>query len=215
VNFLVAPQVRAVYERRRMNFDIPEETFDGLIFDCDGTLADNMPLHHRAWSEALERFGAHFPVELFYQLGGVPARGTVEELNRRFGWSLDPEAVAEQKEAVFMHLVEHTEPIEAVVELVARFRGKKRMAVASGGRRQIVSRTLQVLGLSEAFDAIVTTEDYARGKPAPDPFLEAARRIGVEPARCVVLEDTPTGAAAAEAAGMRYRLVPSRHVPGA
>jgi HAD superfamily hydrolase (TIGR01509 family) len=82
------------------------------------------------------------------------------------------------------------------------------MAVASGGHRRIVLNTLRALGIADLFQAIVTSEDYKRGKPSPDPFLEAALRLGVPPESCLVFEDTATGIAAANAAGMRSVLVP-------
>jgi HAD superfamily hydrolase (TIGR01509 family) len=99
-------------------------------------------------------------------------------------------------------------PIEPVVALVHEFYGKIPMAVASGGYRKIVIQTLDSLGITEKFDAIVGCEDYERGKPAPDPFLEAARRLNVPPEKCLVFEDAPTGVESAKAAGMQYVLVP-------
>src|SRR5437588_11431413 len=82
------------------------------------------------------------------------------------------------------------------------------MPVASGGRRSIVTKTLDALGLAEKFNAIIGAEDYVNGKPAPDPFLTAAARLSVEPAKCLVFEDTQIGITAAKAAGMQWVLVP-------
>ena len=84
------------------------------------------------------------------------------------------------------------------------------MAVASGGGRLSVHKTLKSLGLLELFDTIVTSEDYKNGKPSPDPYLEAARRLGVEPTGCLVFEDTEIGRQSAHAAGMSCVLVESR-----
>jgi len=84
------------------------------------------------------------------------------------------------------------------------------MAVASGGGRASVHKTLASLGLMELFDAIITSEDYQNGKPFPDPYLEAARRLGVEPTACLVFEDTEIGRQSAHAAGMECVLVDSR-----
>ena len=108
---------------------------------------------------------------------------------------------------LFIDLIPQTLPIEPVVELVHQFHGAKPLAVASGGTREIVTKILSALGILKKFDAVITTEDYRQGKPAPDPFLEAARRLGVAPERCLVFEDTTAGIAAAKAAGMQWVLV--------
>jgi HAD superfamily hydrolase (TIGR01509 family) len=83
----------------------------------------------------------------------------------------------------------------------------KPLAVASGGKREVVTKTLSALGIIGKFQAIVTAEDCRRGKPAPDPFLEAARQLGVAPEKCLVFEDTTAGIEAAKAANMQWVLV--------
>ena len=192
-----------------MKIQIPDGEFDGYIFDCDGTLADTMGLHFEAWSQALED-KSEFPEALFYELGGMPAREVIQVLNERYGHNMPVEATAEYKEKLFLELIPRILPIESVVAFVHEFHGRKPLAVASGGHRAIVIKTLTALGILDKFDAIVGAEDYQNGKPAPDPFLEAARRIGVPPERCLAFEDTQIGVAAAQAAGMQTVLVPSR-----
>ncbi len=188
---------------------LPPGEFSAYIFDCDGTLADTMPTHYRAWTSALGEHAEKFPEALFYELGGVPTARIVEILNERYGLSLNVAATVHQKEATFLDLSPQIAAIEPVVALAREFsRNNKPMAVASGGHRRIVLNTLRALGIADLFKAVVTAEDYQRGKPAPDPFLEAALRLGVPPSECLVFEDTATGVAAAQAAGMRYVLVP-------
>jgi beta-phosphoglucomutase family hydrolase len=196
------------YGARALKLKLPAGDFAAYIFDCDGTLADTMPLHYQAWCAALREYQAEFPEALFYELGGVPTERIIEILNERHGHNLPVREAYERKEALFRALIPQVTPIEPVVELVHQFYGEFPLAVASGGTRDIVTRTLAGLGLLEKFQAIVTAEDYRQGKPAPDPFLEAARQLGVPPARCLVFEDTSTGIAAAQAAGMKYVLVP-------
>jgi beta-phosphoglucomutase family hydrolase len=193
-----------------MNIKLPDGDFAAYIFDCDGTLADTMPLHYRAWCAALKEYNAEFPEALFYELGGVPTERIVEILNERHGHSMPVRETAAFKDNLFVQLIPQTLPIEPVVELVRQFHGAKPLAVASGGTREIVTKILDALGILKMFDAIVTAEDYRRGKPAPDPFLEAARQLGVPPDQCLVFEDTPAGIAAANAAGMRWVRVPPR-----
>jgi beta-phosphoglucomutase family hydrolase len=192
-----------------MRLDLPAHPFKAYIFDCDGTIADTMPLHFRAWTRAMEEFGGTFPEELFYSWGGIPTSKIVEQLNEKFGTRMDPIVVPRVKEEYFVELIPEVLPIEPVVALVKQFHGTAPMAVASGGHREIVVKTLDALGLTPYFETIVGAEDVAHGKPAPDPFLEAARRLGVEPGACLVFEDSPTGIEAAKAAGMQYVLIPS------
>lgn len=186
---------------------IPEGDFDAYIFDCDGTLADSMPLHYKAWCAALGEHDADFPEALFYELGGVPAEGIVEILNERHGYNMPVQETALFKEELFTKMICQIAPIAPVVALVHEFYGKLPLAVASGGFRAIVTKTLEVIGVGGKFDAIVGCEDYANGKPAPDPFLVAAARLKVEASRCLVFEDTRIGIRAAEAAGMKWVLV--------
>ncbi len=186
---------------------LPAGDFRAFIFDCDGTLADNMPLHYRAWSRAMADFGGSYPEELFYEWGGVPTAEIVRRLNARFGLTLDVDQVVERKEHYYREMIPQVEAVHHVVELVRGHHGEKPMAVASGGHRDLVVRTLHALGIHDLFDAVIAAEDYDRGKPHPDPFLTAAARLGVEPAHCLVFEDTATGAQAAQAAGMACVLV--------
>jgi len=191
-----------------MDLILPEGNFEAYIFDCDGTLADTMPLHYKAWCAALKDAACNFPEALFYQLGGTPTEKIVELLNDRCGTSLPPKETALKKEKIYLEMIPQILPIEPVVALVNQYYGSYPMAVASGGHRYVVLQTLNALGIAEKFDAIVGAEDYIHGKPAPDPFLEAARRLSVSPAKCLVFEDARPGIEAAEAAGMQWVLIP-------
>jgi len=188
---------------------IPSGDFSGYIFDCDGTLADTMPLHFRAWRRIVEELGGAFPEELFYQWGGKPTAQILTLLRDEHGLKVrDVAKAAERKEEYFSEMLHEVKPIDAVLQIARQWHGVKPMAVASGGFRPQVERTLDVLGIRSLFDAVVCVEDYARGKPSPDPFLEAARRLNVPPAECLVFEDSPLGVQAAKAAGMKYVFVP-------
>jgi HAD superfamily hydrolase (TIGR01509 family) len=188
--------------------DLPSGDFDAYIFDCDGTLADTMPTHYKAWLTALGDHASDFPEAMFYELGGVPTARIVEILNERHNYHLPVEETVTHKESLFLEMSHEIAAIEPVIALARQYDGQKPLAVASGGHRRIVMNTLRALGIAELFQAIVCSEDYQRGKPSPDPFLEAALRLNVAPERCLVFEDTATGIAAATAAGMRSVLVP-------
>ena len=174
----------------------------GLVFDCDGTLADTMPLHWRAWQMITIRHELHFPEDRFYSLGGVPSRDILKMLAQEQGRSLDHIAVAHEKEEAYMPMLPQVEPIHAVVEIAKENFGKIPMAVASGGTQKIICDVLEHLNIRHMFAAIVTSEMVKNQKPAPDIFLEAARLIGVEPKFCRAYEDTDLGLQAIRSAGM-------------
>lgn len=173
-----------------------------LIFDCDGTLADTMPLHWHAWRVVLERHGIHFTEERFYALGGVPSRDILKMLREEQGLSYDHQAVSVEKELAFLPFIPKVKGIPEVVAIAREHYGKLPMAVASGGKKRVVEQVLQQLGIHHWFGAVVTSEDVIRQKPEPDIFLEAARRLGVGPQFCRGYEDTDLGMNAIRAAGM-------------
>ncbi|MBI1370336.1 MAG: HAD-IA family hydrolase [Planctomycetes bacterium] len=174
----------------------------GLIFDCDGTLADTMPAHFLAWNTTLHRYNLHLPEDRFYSLGGVPTNKIVAMLADEAGLSLDVEAVAHEKELAFHEALHEIGCIEPVVAIAAEHRGKLPMAVATGSLRWSAERMLKHLNILDWFDALVCADDVTRHKPEPDVFLEAARRIGVAPQRACAYEDTDLGIEAARRAGM-------------
>jgi beta-phosphoglucomutase family hydrolase len=174
----------------------------GLIFDCDGTLADTMPLHWIAWSSVSKKYGLHFPEERFYALGGVPSRDILKMLSQEQNIPLDHLAVSLEKENAYLPLLPQVQPIHEIVSIARENHRQLPMAVASGGVKHIIEQVLAHLGIRDLFDAIVTSEDVRRQKPAPDIFLEAARRIGISPQECRAYEDTDLGMQAIRDAGM-------------
>lgn len=183
--------------------EIPAQV-KGLIFDCDGTIADTMPLHYQSYLDALGPAGEHFSKDMFFELAGVPAEPVMEELNKRFDVGIDAKQVAEEKERLFGERLHRAASVEAVEQVIREYHGKLPMAVASGGTGDNIRRTLKVLDLASFFDVMVSADDVENGKPSPDIFLEAARRMGVEPEYCLVFEDADMGIKAARAAGMKW-----------
>jgi len=173
-----------------------------LIFDCDGTLADTMPLHWKAWQVVAQRYQLHFPEDRFYLLGGVPSRDILKMLSAEQGRELDPLKASHEKEAEYLPFLSQVQPVEAVVAIARENYGKIPMAVASGGLQMHINAVLEHLEIRHFFNAVVTSEDVTRQKPAPDIFLEAARRLGVEPQFCRAYEDTDLGLQAIRSAGM-------------
>lgn len=153
--------------------------------------------------------GLDFSWELFVRRAGMTLEATVEELNSEFGLRLDPGAVAALQRAEYQRLLPGIKPVEPVVEFLRGVVGRYPVSVASGTDPATVRQTLELLGILKLFPCIVTAFEVARGKPAPDLFLLAAARMGVEPVDCLVFEDSPLGIEAAARAGMAWVLVRS------
>ena len=173
-----------------------------LIFDCDGTLADSMPLHWRAWDTVCKRNGIEFPEERFYKLGGVPSQKILAMLKLEQGLSFDPAEISRQKEEAYLPLMAEVKLIEPVAAIAREHIGKLPMAIATGGRTKYIRPLLEGLGISDWFQAIVTSDDVKNHKPAPDTFLKAAALLGVPPEDCRAFEDTDLGMEAIRAAHM-------------
>ena len=195
-----------------MKLKLPGGTFKALLFDCDGTIADSMPLHYVAWKEALGEWGCEFPEEVFYAWGGMPAAEIVAALGAEQGIAMPAEEVALRKEALYYQLLPQLTAVPEVLDEIERNwglgAGRLPMAVVSGSTRDSVMRSLEVLGLLDRFDALVCAGEYARSKPDPEPFLAAAARLAVRPEDCLVFEDTEMGIQAATSAGMASVKVP-------
>ncbi len=183
--------------------EVPSGTV-ALLFDCDGTLADTMTLHYEAWHETLLAHGIDCPREFIDEHAGVPTNLIVEEINERWGVSLDPQSITDEKEGRFEQQIHRTEPVEEVFATAHAHHGKLPMAVVSGGTRDVVHATLVAIHAIDMFPVIVTASDPVPPKPSPEIFLDAARQLGVEPTGCHVFEDGDPGIIAAKAAGMTF-----------
>lgn len=185
----------------KTNLDINPNA-KGLIFDLDGTLADTMPIHYIAWKNAAAKYGIDFTTELFMELAGIPLYATVEKLNQIFGKNIDPQEMGDNKEAEFEKNMHLTPEIKVVTDLVRAYHGKLPMAVGTGGARRLAFKTLEIIGLKDYFDAVVSYEDVTHYKPHPETFLKCAEQMGVNPVDCEVFEDGILGMQAARTAGM-------------
>ncbi len=176
--------------------------YDGLIFDMDGTLADTMPTHFTAWTRSMKAHGIDFSEERFYALGGVPAPVIIDMLAKEQGKTVDSIAVAEEKEELFLQLLQDVQPILPVRAIAEFHREHIPMAVATGSPKWVAEKILKALGIRDWFQAVVGAECVENSKPAPDVYLRAAELIGVDPHRCHAFEDTELGMEAARNAGM-------------
>ena len=192
----------------RVKLKLPAGTFAAYLFDCDGTIADSMPLHYIAWKKALAEWNCTFEERLFYALGGTPVTEIVAMLNERQGLKMPVQDVSLRKEQLYMELLPQLKAIPEVVEHINAQHGRIPFAVVSGSTRDSVTASLASLQLLDKFEALVCAGDYQRGKPDPEAFLLGAAKLGVAPAACLVFEDTDMGIQAATAAGMASVKVP-------
>lgn len=196
-----------------IEFTPPDKDYKAYIFDCDGTLADSMPTHLEAWNAGLAAAKAPFQLEgkAFMSVAGMSIQETVEHWNKVHAVKIDPDVIVSVKSRYFAEHQHRLRSIPAVERFAREMASKgKAVAVASGGSREDVEKTLQIIGLSDLFPVVVTADDVANSKPAPDLFLLAAERLGVDPGQCLVIEDSLLGVEAAEKAGMDSALVPHR-----
>ncbi|WP_416475861.1 HAD family hydrolase [Streptomyces sp. LKA04] len=182
-----------------------------VIFDLDGTLVDSEPNYYEAGRRTLAEYGVpDFSWADHEAYVGISTRETVADWKRRYALEAPVEELLAVKNRHYLELartsVRAYPEMRALVERLAD-EGVP-LAVASGSSREAIAAILARTGLDARLRTVVSADEVARGKPAPDVFLEAARRIGADPADCVVLEDAAPGAAAAHAAGMRCVAVP-------
>jgi HAD superfamily hydrolase (TIGR01509 family) len=191
-----------------MKLKLPEGRFGAYLFDCDGTIADSMPLHYKAWKKALGEWNCNFEEDIFYAWGGMPVAEIISTLNKKEGLDMPVEAVAHRKEALYYELLPQLQAVPDVLEHIEAGHGRIPFAVVSGSTRESVTASLLALNLLNHFDTMVCAGDYAKSKPDPEAFLLAAARLGVAPELCLVFEDTEMGIQAAKAAGMASVKVP-------
>ncbi|MGU7771676.1 HAD family hydrolase [Burkholderia sp. MR1-5-21] len=186
---------------------------DALIFDCDNTLAHTAPLHFACLREVLASHG-HVIEEAWYaERVGLSGGDLMAAIALRDGKAPDWPAVASELPALYRRLIGGVDEVAHVTAVVRYYQGRLPMAVASGSTGSLVRATLGAIGLFDAFDAVVTLDDVGVGKPEPDLFVAAASRLEVEPARCLVFEDSQEGFEAARRAGMRVLDVATMSPP--
>jgi len=174
----------------------------GLIFDVDGTICDTIPIHFIAFQQTAAQFGFEFTADIFHRLNGKPALQTAMALKEWFNLDFDPELFTRIKEERYADNMHMAQPIAPVVDIIKACHGKLPMACGTGGTRLLALRTLEIAGVSQYFEHLVSAEDVENHKPHPETFLEAARLIGIAPADCQVFEDGQLGLQAALTAGM-------------
>jgi HAD superfamily hydrolase (TIGR01509 family) len=187
---------------------LPAGVFEAYLFDCDGTVADSMPLHYIAWTKSLAEWNCTFDEKLFYAWGGRPVAEIISLLNEQQRLSMQVERVASRKEDLYRELLPQLKAVPEVLEHIDAQHGRIPFAVVSGSMRESVTASLVSLRLLDRFATMVCAGEYKNSKPDPECFLLAASRLGVAPESCLVFEDTEMGIQAANAAGMASVRIP-------
>jgi len=190
-----------------MKLELPPGPFKAYLFDCDGTIADSMPLHYVAWSKALAEWNCEFTEDLFYAWGGMSVAEIIATLNQERGLIYPRRKLQSEKKNCISKISRSSKRSRKYWNI-----SKPAMAGFVCGclrsTRDSVTASLGALKLLDKFDVLVCAGDYQKSKPDPEPFLIAAKRLGVAPEDCLVFEDSDMGIQAATAAGMASVKVP-------
>ncbi|MGC2231377.1 MAG: HAD hydrolase-like protein, partial [Candidatus Acidiferrum sp.] len=161
-----------------MKLKLPAGSFAAYLFDCDGTIADSMPLHYLAWTKALGEWRCEFDEDLFYAWGGMPTPQIIATLNERHGLNMPVETVAGRKEDLYFELLPQLKVVPEVLEHIEAQHGRIPFAVVSGSARDSVTASLETLKLLDRFETLVCAGEYKKSKPDPEAFLLAAAKLG-------------------------------------
>jgi len=181
--------------------EIPKQA-KGLIFDLDGTIANTMQHHFIAWRKAVLPYGIDFNANLFMSLTGMPRAATIVKLNELFGTKMNPEDVGAIKSTHFKTLVDLTEEISVIGDVIRKYHTILPMSVGTGSTKSGAKKTLEIVKMNYYFEIVITADDIENPKPHPETFLKCAELMKVHPHECVVFEDGTLGIQAAKEAGM-------------
>jgi HAD superfamily hydrolase (TIGR01509 family) len=185
-----------------------------LIFDLDGVLIDSEGVWNAARKQVSLEHGGRWPADAQQVMMGMSSTEWSAYMHGQLGVSLTPEEISDTVVSRMKRLYhEHLPLLPGAREAVMRLSARWPLGLASSANRPIITLVLDLAGLTGYFVATVSSEEVAHGKPAPDVYLEAARRIGVAPPACVAVEDSANGIRSAVAAGMTVIAVPNREVP--
>lgn len=183
------------------------ESFDGLVFDLDGTLIDSMPIHNKAWIETLAKYGFKTTDEELMTYAGIASVKIVERLNIKYDLDLHPQNISDEKEVIFKERFGEVALAQKVLDLAIEFGARKKISIVTGGERETVTMVLKKFKMEEYFPVVICAEDTNDGKDRPAPFLLAAQKMGVDPSKCLFFDDGDAGLNGAKKAGMEVLKV--------
>ncbi|TJZ63489.1 HAD family phosphatase [Sphingobacterium olei] len=181
------------------------EPYEALLFDVDGTLADNIDAHKASYVAAALEYGLILDPDLIDETAGWPTIAVAKEISVRYGVDFDFAVFAKRKSAIFIErYVSKTKPIEFVRQILLDFEHTKKIGIVSGGTRSTLAITLDVIDVVGRYETLVCAGDTSLGKPSHQPFTLTAQNLGIAPENCIVLEDGDPGVQGAIAAGMSW-----------
>jgi HAD superfamily hydrolase (TIGR01509 family) len=185
-----------------------------VVFDLDGVLIDS----EQAWGEVRRQFvmetGGRWPDGAQREMMGMSSIEWSRYISEELGVDRSPQRISEEVARRVALLYKERLPLmPGASEAVERLAGRWPLALASSSNRELINLVLEIAGLTAYFEASISSEEVARGKPAPDVYLEAARRLSVSPLDCTAIEDSHNGILSAAAAGMRVIAIPNRDFP--
>jgi HAD superfamily hydrolase (TIGR01509 family) len=188
---------------------------EAVVFDMDGVLVDTEHLWDEVREALTAEWGGRYTPEAQEAMMGMSSLEWSRYLHETVGLREPPDVInAEVVRRMLQRYETELPVVQGAVDAVRRLHDDGlTLAVASSSNRELIDRVLRRLDLTGLFEATVSSEEVARGKPAPDVYLEAARRLGVDPERCAAIEDSHSGIASARAAGMRVVAIPNRRYP--
>ena len=177
-----------------------------VIFDMDGVLVDSQPYHFKADIDTMAEYGVIKDQKFYESFAGTLTADRMRTLKEMFGLDVPVEEMTIKRENMILDIMgkEGIKPVSGIPEFLRSIKEKGlTTAVASSSDYKLINLILDRLKIAKYFDSVTSGSDVKRGKPSPDVFLLAAERIGIEPAECLVVEDSENGVKAAKAAGMK------------
>ncbi|AEI37670.1 MAG: HAD family phosphatase [Zymomonas mobilis subsp. pomaceae] len=173
-----------------------------LIFDCDGTLLNSLPVYERAWQATWGELGYTMTHSWYYPRSGFSEDNLISAFEEEIGKKVDHSLISASVRKYYLANIQHVVEIKPIADIARNAYGLLPMAVASCAPRALLVEGLQMVGLFDLFNAVLSVEDIGVPKPAPDIFLVAAEKLGVAAEKCLVFEDSVTGIEAAKSANM-------------
>jgi HAD superfamily hydrolase (TIGR01509 family) len=187
---------------------------DAVVFDMDGVLIESEEVWDAVREEYVRERGGRYDAGVQHAMMGMSSVEWSRYLHEAAGVADEPEQINDEVvRRMLAAYRKHLPLVPGAVEAVRRVAARYPLALASSSNRPLIDTVLEVAGLTDCFEATVSSEEVARGKPAPDVYLEAARQLGVPPGRCAAVEDSHSGIRSAKSAGMRVVVFPNPSYP--
>lgn len=187
---------------------------EAVVFDLDGVIIDSEQIWDRVRESLVKECGGRWSSQAQRDMMGMSSLEWSRYMHDVLGLSASPEEISAEVVRRIEGIYRQELPLmKGAGQAVDRLAGCWPLAVASSSNRQLIDLVLALAGLARHFSATISSEEVERGKPAPDVYIEAARRLGIEPTRCVAIEDSENGVLSANAAGMRVIAIPNRRYP--